>query len=192
VKVLERPWMLAAVLGAAVVAAPLFRMSHFAWITPTHTLTHLDGIATGSLLAVGLHCIELSRRAWLAIAVAGILVGFCAAGTVAGGTAWLDTALSAGFGGMVLGAIASTGARNPVNAVLRRGPLAFLGKISYGMYMVHIMVFIYFGWFDQRMNAHGVVGRMAVVAFRLVASVAAASVLWYGLESRILRLKRYF
>jgi peptidoglycan/LPS O-acetylase OafA/YrhL len=53
-------------------------------------------------------------------------------------------------------------------------------------------VFIYFGWFDQRMNGYGVAGNMAVVAFRLAASVAAASVLWYGFESRILRLKRHF
>ena len=120
------------------------------------------------------------------------MLGFTAAATVAGGTAWLDTALTAGFGGTVLASIASTGARNPLNAILRRGPLAYFGKISYGIYMVHIMVFIYFGWFDQRMNAYGVAGNLAVVAFRVVASIAAASVLWYGFESRILKLKRYF
>jgi len=192
VRVLERPWTLGAALGGALVISPLFRMSHFSWITPTHTLTHLDGIATGSLLALGLYSLALSRRTWLAIAIAGMLAGFCAAGTVAGGTAWLDTALSAGFGGTVLAAIASTEARNPVSALLRRGPLAYLGKISYGVYMVHIMVFIYFGWFDQRMNAYGVAGSMAVVAFRLGAAAAVASLLWYGFESRILRLKRYF
>ena len=192
VRVLRQPWLLAAVLGAALVASPLFRMSHFAWITPTHTLTHLDGIATGSLMAAGLYSLALSRRAWLGIAGASMVAGFTAAGTVAGGTAWLDTALSAGFGGAVLASIASTGARNPLNALLRRGPLAYLGKISYGMYMVHIMVFIYFGWFDQRMNAYGIAGNMAVVGFRLAAAVAAASLLWYGFESRILRLKRYF
>jgi len=192
VRVLPRPWALAAVLGAALVASPLFRFTHLSWITPTHTLTHLDGIAMGSLLAVGLYSLALSRRSWLALAVTGSLLGFLAAGTVAGGTAWLDTALSAGFGGVVLAAIASTGARNPVSTLVRRGPLAYLGKISYGVYMVHIMVFIYFGWFDQRMNPYGMAGNMAVVGFRLAASVAAASVLWYGFESRILRLKHYF
>jgi peptidoglycan/LPS O-acetylase OafA/YrhL len=92
----------------------------------------------------------------------------------------------------VLAAIASTGARNPLNAVLRWGPLPYLGRVSYGLYLVHIMVFIYFGWFDRRMDAFGVAGNLAVIAFRLAASVAAASVLWYGFESRILRLKRYF
>jgi peptidoglycan/LPS O-acetylase OafA/YrhL len=192
VRILRRPWMLACVLVLAMVASPLFRMVHAGWITPTHTLTHLDGIATGSLLAVGLYATGLSRRAWIAIAVACMIAGFTAAGTVAGGTAWLDTALSAGFGGAVLASIASTGARNPVNAMLRRGPLAYLGKISYGMYMVHILVFVFFGWFDQRMDAYGVAGNMAVVSLRLAGSIVAATVLWYGFESRILRFKRYF
>jgi peptidoglycan/LPS O-acetylase OafA/YrhL len=104
----------------------------------------------------------------------------------------LDTALATGFAGAVLAAIASTGARNPISALLRHGPLAFYGRISYGMYMIHIMVFIYFGWFDLRMDRYGVAGNLAVVGLRLAASTAAATVLWYGFESKILKLKRYF
>jgi len=192
VRLLSRPWLLAVFLCGALIASPLLRLSHFAWITPTHTLTHLDGIATGSLLAIGLHTLPLSRRTWLIAGLAGMVVGFPAAGTIAGGTAFLDTALTAGFGGAVLASIASTGARNPLNALLRRGPLAYWGRISYGMYMTHIMVFIYFGWFDRRMDAHGVLGNLAVVAFRLTASTIVATALWYGFESRILKLKRRF
>lgn len=192
VRVLRRPGALATVLGAALVVAPWFRMHHFAWITPTHTLTHLDGIAMGSLLALGLYTLAVPRMAWIALGLAGMVAGFALAGTVAGGTAYLDCALTAGFGGTVLAAIASTGARNPLNAVLRRGPLPYFGKISYGMYMIHILVFVYFGWFDERMNRYGIPGNMAIVAVRLAASTAAATVLWYGFESRILKLKRYF
>ena len=66
--------------------------------------------------------------------------------------------------------IASTGARNPLNAALRSGPLAFYGKISYGLYMTHIMVFIFLGSFDQRMDQYGMTGNMAVVAVRLAVS----------------------
>jgi peptidoglycan/LPS O-acetylase OafA/YrhL len=192
VRLLARPWSLAVFLACTLVAAPLFRMSHFAWITPTHSLTHIDGIAMGSLIAIGLHTLALSRRAWLTLGLAGIIAGFIAAATVAGGTAFLDSALATGFGGAVLASIASTGARNPLNATLRRGPLAFYGRISYGMYMTHIMVFIYFGWVDRRMDAHGIAGNLAVVAFRLAASTAVASALWYGFESQILKLKRLF
>jgi hypothetical protein len=54
------------------------------------------------------------------------------------------------------------------------------------------MVFICFGWFDRHMDAYGIAGNLSVVAFRIVASTAVATVLWYGFESRILRLKRLF
>ena len=113
-------------------------------------------------------------------------------GPIAGGTAFLDTALTTGFAGVMLAFIASTGARNPLNAAMRRGPLAYYGRVSYGMYMIHIMVFIYFGWFDRRMDAHGIGGNLVVVVFRLAASTAVATALWYGFESQILKLKRRF
>jgi peptidoglycan/LPS O-acetylase OafA/YrhL len=58
--------------------------------------------------------------------------------------------------------------------------------------MTHILVFIYFGWFDARMDRYGIPGNLAVVGFRLAASTACATALWYGFESRILKLKRYF
>jgi peptidoglycan/LPS O-acetylase OafA/YrhL len=124
VRLLRRPWMLAAMLAVALVAAPLFRMSHHAWITPTHTLTHIDGIAMGSLLALGLYTLPLTRRLWLGMGFAGVVIGFSAVATVAGGTAFLDSALSTGCGGAVLASIASTRARHTLNALLRRGPLA--------------------------------------------------------------------
>ncbi len=192
VRLIRAPWALAAVLMCGLMVAPSFRMSHFAWITPTHSLTHIDGIAMGSLLALGLYTLALSRRTWLLIGLAGFVTGGTFAGTVAGGTAFLDSALTTGFGGAVLASVASTGARNPVNVILRRGLLPFYGRISYGLYMTHIMVFIYFGWFDLRMNPHGIPGNLAVVGFRLAASTAAATALWYGFESRILKLKRLF
>jgi peptidoglycan/LPS O-acetylase OafA/YrhL len=192
VRFLRRPWMLCAVLGCALVGSPMMRLTQWKWLTPTHTLIHLDGIAWGSLLALGLYTLPLGRRVWLWMGLGGVVAGFWAAATVAGGTAFLDSALAVGFAGAVLAAIASTGARNPVNAALRRGPLAFYGRISYGLYMTHILVFIYFGWFDLRMDPYGIAGNLAVVAFRLAVCTGAATLLWYGFESQILRLKRYF
>jgi hypothetical protein len=35
-------------------------------------------------------------------------------------------------------------------------------------------------------------GNLAVVAVRLAVSTALAAALWYGFESKILKLKRYF
>ena len=88
--------------------------------------------------------------------------------------------------------IASTGSRNPLSAALRSGPLAFYGRISYGLYMFHVTVFVFLGWFDLYMNRYGMAGNLAIVGLRFVASTAVATALWYGFESKILKLKRYF
>jgi len=192
VRILRAPWMLATLLISCLVAAPIFRMSHFAWITPTHSLTHIDGIAMGSLLALGLYTLPLSRRTWLTVGLLATPVGLVCAGTVAGGTAFLDSALTTLFGGAVLSSIASTGSGGTIHPALSRGPLAYYGKISYGLYMTHIGTFVYFGWVDARLNSYGIAGNLAVVAFRLVATTLVATILWYGFESRVLRLKRHF
>jgi len=192
VRVLRQPWLLAAVLAGALVGSPLLRYLHPHWMTTTNTLIHLDGIAWGSLLAMGLHTLPLRRRAWLWMGLGGFVLGIAAAATVAGGTAFLDSALAVGFAGAALALIASSGARNPLNRALCSGPLAFYGRISYGLYMTHISVFIYFGWFDLAMDRYGMAGNLAIVAFRLVATTLVATALWYGFESQVLKLKRYF
>jgi len=192
VKFLRRPWMLAAVLLGALILSPALRLGHPAWLTPTHTLIHLDGLALGSLMALGMHTLNLSRRTWLWMGLAAFVSGVSAAATFAGGTAFLDSALAAGFSGMVLVLIASTGSRNPISAALRSGPLGFYGRISYGLYMSHIPVFIYFGWFDARMDRYRIEGNLAVVAFRLAVCTLAAAALWYGLESQVLKFKKRF
>jgi peptidoglycan/LPS O-acetylase OafA/YrhL len=194
VRWLRRPWMLASVLVAAFITSPLLRHLHPFWLwgLPTHTLIKLDAIALGSLMAVGLYTLRLRRRTWFGIGLGCFVAGIAAAATVAGGTSLLDTAIATGLAGAVLAAIASTGAQNPVSALLRRGALPFYGRISYGLYLTHIMVFVYFGWFDLRMSRYGADGSLIVTAFRLVVCTVVATALWYGFESRILKLKRYF
>ena len=192
VKFLRQSWMLAVVLLGALVLSPALRLGHHAWLTPTHTLIHLDGLALGSLMALGMHTLNLRRRTWLWMGLAAMIAGVWAAATVAGGTAFLDSALAVGFAGLILVLIASTGSRNPVNAALRSGPFAFYGRISYGLYMSHISVFIFFGWFDAKMDRYGTEGNLAVVGFRLVVCTLVAAALWYGLESQVLKLKKRF
>lgn len=191
VRYLRRPWMLASLLALALVCPPFLRHSHPAFLLglPTHTLIKLDGIALGSLLALGLYVLPLSRRVWLGIGLGCFVLGMAAVPLVPGYC--LDSAMATGFAGAVLASIASTGARNPLSVALRRGPLPFYGKISYGVYMIHIAVFIYFGAFDLRMDRYGIPGNLAVVAVRFAVSTAAATALWYGYESRVLKLKRY-
>ncbi|MGB8259651.1 MAG: acyltransferase [Terracidiphilus sp.] len=225
VRWLRRPWMLAALLTGVLAMCPVMRQIHPGWLTPTHTLIHLDGIALGSLMAIGLCTLPVSRRTWLFLGLGAFVVGIGAAATVAGGTSLLDSALTLGFSGAILASIASTGALNPLSFLLRRGPLAYYGRISYGLYMTHIMVFIFFGWVDVILDCHGspvlieaacvqmhlgsvarfivlsvsqsaaalhLPANLALVIFRLAASTAVATALWYGFEKQILKLKRYF
>jgi len=194
VRFIPRAWALAALLIGTYIGSPLIRLSaHSAsWMTPTHTLIHLDGIALGSLLALGLYTLALRFQQWLWIGVAAAVTGFLLAATIAGGTAFLDSALALCFAGVVLTTIASTGAAQPLNWLLRHGPLPFYGRISYGFYMIHILVFVYFGSFDARLERDGILGNMIIVALRLAATTLCATLLWYGFESRILKFKRYF
>jgi peptidoglycan/LPS O-acetylase OafA/YrhL len=192
VRFLRRPGWMAAVLTAAVVGSWAVRFSHFSWIRPANTLINLDGIVIGSLLALGLDTLHLSRRSWQVIGGCGLVAGISATATIAAGTGFLNLALATGFGGALLLAVSSTGARNPLSWLLRCGPLPFYGRISYGLYMLHIAVFIILGRFDLRMDHYGIAGDLAVIAMRLAASTLAATALWYGFESQILKLKRYF
>ncbi|MGH9598820.1 MAG: acyltransferase family protein, partial [Terracidiphilus sp.] len=84
VRILHRPRALTLVLAALLVASPLMRWANFAWMTPTNTLIHLDGVAWGSLLAVGLHTLALGRRAWLRLGLGGFVLGIGAAVFVPG------------------------------------------------------------------------------------------------------------
>ncbi len=188
-------WLLPAILGAMLVISPLIRVLHPHWLNGTNTAIHLDGIAIGSLLALALYRLRLSRKVWLWIGFAAAVAGLWATATIAGGTSFLDSALALCFAGVVLAAVAGTGARNPFALILRRGPLPFYGQISYGLYMTHILVFVYFGNFDARLDDKyhiGIAGNLAIVGLRLAASTLVATALWYGFESQILKLKRYF
>ena len=185
-------WLLFVLLGAALVGSPLMRHLHYKWLTPTHTFIHLDGIALGSLVALALYRFNWSRKLWLVLGGCFFVLGIAAAATIAGGTSMLDTALAAAFAGALAMTLASSGTSSPLHAILRRGPLSFYGRISYGLYMSHIMVFVFFGWFDLKMDPYGTAGNLAVVGFRLLTSTLVATAMWYGFESRILKLKRYF
>jgi len=189
-------WMLPAAAVAMLAISPAFRLSHIHWMNdPPHTLIHLDGIAMGSLLAMAIYGIPLTRRQWVWIGLAAAVMGFISVGTIFAGTSFLDTGLAIGFAGVVLASVAGTGSQNPVAWLLRRGPLPFYGQISYGMYMTHILVFVYFGNFDARLDDKyhlGIVGNLAIVGLRVLASTIVATALWYGFESQVLKLKRYF
>jgi len=183
---------LAGVLGLVVAAEPWVR-AHPRWFVPVHTLYHLDGLAIGSLLALGLRATRWPRRTWMRLAWGGAGAGL--AGAVAAARWWgpgISSAVALGFGGLLLLAVGGEETGSAVARGLRLRPLRGLGRISYGLYMVHMPVFMLLGGLDARMDAihAGAAGDLAIVAARWTAAIAVATALWFGFERPLLGLKR--
>jgi len=184
---------LAIILIAAFVASPAIRGWNTGLLTPTHTLIHLDGLAIGSLIAVLLRMDVFSRSMWRKLGLAGVALGiFGVALMLYRGTAFADTFLALGFGGMLIAAVVSKPGSGLYARALCAWPLKSIGTVSYGLYMMHILVFVVIGSFEFRMLRYGAWGNCAVVAVRIVLSLALAALLWFGFEKPILRLKRRF
>ena len=180
-------------LIAVLLASPLVRLANTGFLTPVHTLTHLDGLAVGSLIALSLRMFEFDRRFWKMVATGGVMFGTAGAILMhVRGSALTDTLLAFGFGGMLIFALLVTGRQSLYGRFLTWPPLKYLGTISYGLYLIHILCFVVIGAFDLKMTRYGMWGDLAVVAVRIVLSISAASLLWYGFERPILRLKRHF
>lgn len=189
-------WLLLA--GVAMLAtSPLVRLYYYGdRLTPTNTLTHLDGLAVGSLLAIALRVFALTPAAWRWISRGALAVGASGVALMLNhGSAFTDSLLAIGFGGMLLAALLGQGAGRPTLycRALSFRPLAFVGKISYGLYVTHILVFsILGGYVDKPLVHYGVAGNLAIVAIRTAAAIGFASLMWFYFEKPILGLKRYF
>lgn len=188
-------WLL---LAATVMMAisPSVRLFFGHRFPSTHTLIHLDGLAFGSVLAVALRVLPWPPTIWRWVARAALAVG--AAGIVLmlyHGSAFTDTLLAIGFGGSMLAALLDRAAFRPTlySRALTLSPLMFIGKISYSLYVMHILVFsILGGYVDKPLDHFGIPGNLAIVAIRLLASIGFASLVWIRFEKPILALKRHF
>jgi peptidoglycan/LPS O-acetylase OafA/YrhL len=143
-----------------------------------------DELAMGAWLAAWLHAGRPLPR-WLtswqlaAVAMAGLVLMFGPS---------LPTSLNIG-GATDLAAAATvvviahltTGASSPVSAVLASKPLVGIGRVSYGIYLYHYAVLLWFfsmGWS---------IGRVVLVGWPLTALLVVAS--WIVVEQPALRLK---
>ena len=157
----------------------------------TNTLSRLDGIALGSLLAIVLPAApeELVRKIaklLLPLAVFAIVVTELAFGEK---TWFLYSGLALAFGAVLCLSIKSEPMR-------RMGFVRYTGKISYGLYLLHVPVFDTLR--DPRIKSkltlfHSPLANDLMLLAMMVGGVyLIASASWYLFESPILSLKSWF
>jgi peptidoglycan/LPS O-acetylase OafA/YrhL len=196
-RVTERGMAIAA--GAMLVVAAGARWylgAHHAWESQVwcNTFARLDPIALGIIVALLLRG-EVPRIGWFArvsLAIGGIA---CLA---LAGNYWVikgdPLALSdmmLGYPVMALGSVALLLAVLSAESPLRGGPLVFLGRVSYGLYVFHVLGLMISDYTVHDQSAS--FGRyMLRISVALAATIAMATVSFYGLESPFLRLKQKF
>jgi peptidoglycan/LPS O-acetylase OafA/YrhL len=96
----------------------------------------------------------------------------------------MQTLLALGFLAMVLGLWETD--NRPVLAFFNAQPFRFLGRISYGLYLIHLFMWPLFDW----LSAHSSVVRgLPPLATRLGLTILLATAMWHLVEAPILKLK---
>ena len=78
------------------------------------------------------------------------------------------------------------------SAPLRYAPLVYLGRISYGIYLYHYMIYWIVDGCHQPPNSHAVSQPWKIQAIKLLATLTVAVASWHGIERPILRMKDRF
>jgi peptidoglycan/LPS O-acetylase OafA/YrhL len=163
------------------------------------TITRLDGLALGALFATAIDGRQTIRRrtadaiAWLSAAV----VIFALALWVSGFTDFSKPLFNL-FGVTVIDAAAALMVASAVlrpdgwfSKVLQTRGLVRLGEISYSVYMLHYPIGLLA--IDLLAKAGSISGwslTLAIAGFSIAGTLALATISWWGLEARIMRLKQ--
>lgn len=206
------PWLVASLdrtnlwklLWSLVLAAPLFRLGAFLFFPELARMPYLgtpsrvDVIAFGCLLALGFRMgwLRVSPRLapWMIVLfLAAIAVVFAWGGMDrrTGSCKVLGYSLTAAlFASVVLTTILWRD--TAATAVLRWGPLTYVGKICYGTYLLHRPAEVFLIKAMQRAGLPTPEDAGWMMAAKIAAALAVASLSWWLFESRILRLKSKF
>jgi peptidoglycan/LPS O-acetylase OafA/YrhL len=151
-------------------------------------LCRFDSIAAGALIACWVRSPNCSWRRLKLVGFCAVLAGlFGATLSVASGEApqqnptFIYSFLALLFGGCLILSLSYDW------AALRLGVLRYIGKISYGIYVFHLPIFVFTTAALQRRASP-----VALIAFEFALSFGIASLSWRFFESPILRLKNRF
>jgi len=157
----------------------------------TLTLTRLDGLAGGGLLALLYQRGSLAKaQRWLAgmVVIAIVMLGTQSLASHGTGLTWVGITKFSSAALLYVGSIGLviTTKDSLVHGFLRSAPMRALGRVSYGMYVFHPAVYYYVTPYVH--NFRPVL--QAVVDLSVVYGLAWLS--WYGYEKRFTDMKQRF
>jgi peptidoglycan/LPS O-acetylase OafA/YrhL len=196
-------------LAAAVIISPVLRLL-LCWIYPKNLVIeyvllpcHCEGLALGGLIAIRFRSGPWNISRWILTAWTISFLGAAALGSMlstwyisdwAPYTLFVRTAgptlSSAGCAGLVLWLICSRGSAE--TAWLRIAPLQYLGKISYGMYMLHPLTWWVMFELTKKGLWHTGSDRVPDIFLKMALSAAFAALSWHFVEQPFVKLKNRF
>lgn len=180
VRLFSKRVLIAVLIAVLAVATPFRMLLHYmtSGFGFFFTFARLDSIAVGALVALRP---KWFKYAWLTVPWACWLLH-------RGDFDWIYLALALSFGAAVSYAVTHG------NRFLACQPLRYMGRISYGMYIWHPIVFAtYEATPMYRIPAQfGIKRGIYHMIMQCVITVAAAALSWKYIEKPILSLKRYF
>ncbi len=194
------------ILMALLLGSPIIRLvlNHYVGgHYPMITFGRMDGIVAGSLLALWFRSetFSLARlRKWASrfLVVGGIgSVYFLTTSRNAGQQSiWVYCFLAVAFSGLLCFAAVDSLLPRPVYKLLTNSALSYVGKISYGLYLLHPIAYYTYNFLihNLRLSLAADTFGQDVVAFvgELGLAFLFASGSWYFFEQPILRLKKKF
>ncbi len=190
---------LAAMAGAVLFRAILSQTMDDGVSQVVLTPAHMDALGAGALLAMMEEAGWVTRRTMAGLSA---LSAVCAAWLIGSLLGWLSVPSDQMFrvGAplamvvilMTLVATLRAGVRGPVGVVLDHPVPRYIGKISYGIYLLHMFVLAFAIQYLARILPNEVLqpGAMRFVAFTL-ATFALASSSWHFFEGPVNQLKKH-
>jgi peptidoglycan/LPS O-acetylase OafA/YrhL len=164
------------------------------------TLSRLDAIVIGAIWALWLrsaNCTQGQWRRWNIGVLGASVAAICLSKLLIHqhSSVLSYSFLATGFAGVLGLSLVSSSTDSLIGRALSMAWFRYLGKISYGIYLLHMPVFIFFE--EWRSHWRAVLqttaeGKLLAAAISFAAVFVIASVSWFLFEQPILRLKDRF